>query len=98
MKTTSSAPSNRRLLAKRSNRPNSYRRAPCSVNTERFLEPTSITMSKLFSYIVILSYIAAGLPAAAQAPGEKPLMVEDVFKNVQVLKGLPVNQFMETMG
>jgi len=55
-------------------------------------------MSKLSSYIVILSFIAAGLPAAAQAPGEKPVMVEDVFKNVQVLKGLPVNQFMETMG
>jgi outer membrane lipoprotein-sorting protein len=28
----------------------------------------------------------------------KPLMAEDVFKNVQVLKGIPVNQFMETMG
>ena len=26
-----------------------------------------------------------------------PLMAEDVFKNVQVLKGIPVNQFMETM-
>jgi outer membrane lipoprotein-sorting protein len=25
-------------------------------------------------------------------------MAEDVFKNVQVLKGIPVNQFMETMG
>jgi outer membrane lipoprotein-sorting protein len=29
---------------------------------------------------------------------QKPLMAEDVFKNVQVLKGIPVNQFMETMG
>jgi hypothetical protein len=29
---------------------------------------------------------------------EKPLMAEDVFKNVQALKGIPVNQFMETMG
>ena len=25
-------------------------------------------------------------------------MVEDVFKNVQVLKGIPVNEFMDTMG
>ena len=25
------------------------------------------------------------------------LMADDVFKNVQVLKGIPVNQFMETM-
>jgi photosynthetic reaction center cytochrome c subunit len=39
------------------------------------------------------------VPAMAQtAPQEKPLMVEDVFKNVQVLKGIPVNQFMDTMG
>ncbi len=34
----------------------------------------------------------------APAAGQKPLMAEDVFKNVQVLKGIPVNQFMETMG
>jgi outer membrane lipoprotein-sorting protein len=29
---------------------------------------------------------------------EKPLMAEDVFKNVQVLKGIPVKEFMNTMG
>jgi len=39
------------------------------------------------------------MPARAQpAAQQKPLMAEDVFKNVQVLKGIPVNQFMETMG
>jgi photosynthetic reaction center cytochrome c subunit len=36
--------------------------------------------------------------AAAQASGKKVLMAEDVFTNVQVLKGIPVNEFMETMG
>ncbi|PWU08114.1 MAG: hypothetical protein C5B51_08415 [Terriglobia bacterium] len=38
--------------------------------------------------------------AAHAQPGtdQKPLMAEDVFKNVQVLRGIPVNQFMETMG
>jgi hypothetical protein len=25
-------------------------------------------------------------------------MAEDVFKNIQVLKGIPANQFMDTMG
>ncbi len=35
--------------------------------------------------------------AASGQPAQKPLMAEDVFKNVQVLKGIPVNQFMETM-
>src|SRR5207244_12773798 len=34
----------------------------------------------------------------AQQTAEKPLMAEDVFKNVQILKGIPVNQFMDTMG
>src|SRR5581483_4922236 len=32
------------------------------------------------------------------APDNKPLMAEDVFKNVQTLKGIPVNEFMATMG
>ena len=35
-----------------------------------------------------------GQPAA----GEKPLMSEDVFKNLQVLRGIPVKEFMGTMG
>src|ERR1041384_6082251 len=34
----------------------------------------------------------------AQQTAQKPLMAEEVFKNVQILKGIPVNQFMETMG
>jgi len=39
---------------------------------------------------------AAG-PAAA-SPAQRTLMAEDVFKNVQVLKGIPVDEFMDTMG
>jgi len=35
---------------------------------------------------------------AAQAPADRPPMAEEVFKNIQVLKGLPVDQFMGTMG
>src|SRR5438477_11243116 len=39
------------------------------------------------------------LPAHGQGGAqEKPLMAEDVFKNIQVFKGIPVNQFMDTMG
>ncbi len=34
----------------------------------------------------------------AQAPAEKPPMSDQVFKNVLVLKGIPVDQFMATMG
>ena len=29
---------------------------------------------------------------------QKPQLAEDVFKNVQVLKGLPIDEFMSTMG
>jgi outer membrane lipoprotein-sorting protein len=36
--------------------------------------------------------------AAAQPSAQRPQMAEDVFKNIQVLKGIPVNQFMDTMG
>jgi hypothetical protein len=32
------------------------------------------------------------------ATAQKPQMAEDAFKNVQVLRGIPVNQFLETMG
>ncbi len=32
------------------------------------------------------------------AMGQKPQMAEDVFKNVQVLRGIPVDEFMGTMG
>jgi len=39
--------------------------------------------------------LLAAVTARAQ---EKPLMAEDVFKNVQVLKGIPVKEFMNTMG
>src|SRR2546422_3702451 len=31
-------------------------------------------------------------------PAQKPPMAEQVFKNVQVLKGIPVDEFMSTMG
>jgi len=30
--------------------------------------------------------------------GQKPRMSEEVFKNVQVLRGIPVDEFMDTMG
>jgi hypothetical protein len=34
-----------------------------------------------------------------QAPSTpRPPMAEDVFKNIQVLKGIPVDEFMGTMG
>src|SRR5580658_5882754 len=41
---------------------------------------------------------AAGTAAKAAAPGDKPVLAGDFFKNVQVLKDIPVDEFMDTMG
>src|SRR5580765_6172854 len=41
---------------------------------------------------------ANGQVAAAAAMTAKPQMSETVFKNIQVLKGIPVDEFMGTMG
>src|SRR5580704_15892299 len=46
--------------------------------------------------VVVL--IGVGLAGAQTASQEKPLLAEQAFKNVQVLKGIPVDDFMETMG
>lgn len=42
--------------------------------------------------------LAVASIAGQAAPAQKPVMAEDVFKSVQVLKGISVNEFMETMG
>jgi hypothetical protein len=44
-----------------------------------------------------VSLVRAQTGAAAPA-GEKPLLSEQAFKDVQVLRGIPVKEFMETMG
>ena len=49
--------------------------------------------------VVTLAVLVSMLPAIGQTrPEPKPQLAEDVFKNVQVLKGLTANEFMETMG
>jgi photosynthetic reaction center cytochrome c subunit len=52
-----------------------------------------------------ITWLAALTATSGQAPQgrqvtalEKPLQAEDVFKNVQVLRGIPVDEFMGTMG
>jgi photosynthetic reaction center cytochrome c subunit len=53
--------------------------------------------------LVVTGTAAAWLVGVALAigqagPGPRPQMAEEVFKNVQVLKGIPVDEFMGTMG
>jgi photosynthetic reaction center cytochrome c subunit len=48
--------------------------------------------------IVLVVLIGSGLAAAQTASQDKPVLAEQVFKNVQVLKGIPVDDFLGTMG
>ena len=45
-----------------------------------------------------LVWLTAVLAAGGQAPAERQPLAEEVFKNVRVLRGLPVDEFMGTMG
>jgi outer membrane lipoprotein-sorting protein len=54
--------------------------------------------SKLMLQTVAVCLLAVALANGQAAPQEKPLMADDVFKNIQVLRGLTVDQFMGTMG
>src|SRR5262245_16826025 len=42
--------------------------------------------------------LVSSAPAAGQAAPAQQLMSEQAFKNVTVLKGIPVDEFMNTMG
>jgi hypothetical protein len=46
--------------------------------------------------IGLIGVVFGAVQTAAQ--DNKPLMSDQVFKNIQVLKGIPVDDFMETMG
>ncbi len=50
--------------------------------------------------VLTVAVCMAGIAfARGQAPqAQRPQVAEDVFKNVQVLKGIPVDEFMDTMG
>ena len=47
------------------------------------------------TFASLLSVVSAGSQAGQ---GQNPQMAEDVLANVQVLKGIPVDEFMDTMG
>lgn len=48
--------------------------------------------------VCLLSVVLAGGQAGTAAQAPRPQMAEEVFKNVQILKGIPVDEFMDTMG
>src|SRR5215831_18737686 len=57
------------------------------------------TQTIVTGLVIVVACFLSGWSAPRQsAPQEKAPMAEDVFKNVQLLKGIPVDEFMETMG
>src|SRR6266545_6369518 len=52
--------------------------------------------------VITAFWVTGGVWAAGQAgqpaPSQRAPLAEEVFKNVQVLRGIPVNEFMGTMG
>src|SRR5207249_7033950 len=57
------------------------------------LKPTIIAIG---TASVCLLALALAIGQAGQE--QRPPMAEEVFKNVQILKGIPVDEFMDTMG
>jgi photosynthetic reaction center cytochrome c subunit len=54
-----------------------------------------ISTAMIFAFMGAVVVLARG-QAGQQQP--RPQIAEEVFKNVQVLKGIPVDEFMDTMG
>jgi photosynthetic reaction center cytochrome c subunit len=59
----------------------------------RIIAHKAMKASELFVAGILWAMAANG-----QEPAAQPLMAEQVFKNVKVLKGIPVGEFMDTMG
>jgi Photosynthetic reaction centre cytochrome C subunit len=51
-----------------------------------------------FGALFIVNVCVLGVVATARQAPQGPLMSENYFKNIQVLKGIPVDEFMDAMG
>jgi photosynthetic reaction center cytochrome c subunit len=59
----------------------------------------NLRLKQIILAIMPMVYLLAIPPVRAQSPAEQtPQMADEVFKNLQVLRGLTVNEFMGTMG
>src|SRR5204863_1749707 len=65
----------------------------------RFSRGTTICSAGLVMFCLFTGVTLNGQARpAAQAPEPKPQLSEEAFRNVQVLRGIPVKEFMATMG
>src|SRR5438046_9904858 len=58
--------------------------------------PIAIVRAMAATWVVWL--FSVPVIGAQEPSGQRPLMAEEIFKNVQILKGSSVDQFMGTMG
>src|SRR6266545_5976694 len=58
----------------------------------------SVIMRVFLATIAIASLCLVGAAAQGQGSAQAPVMTDEVFKSVQVLKGIPVDTFFESMG
>ncbi len=56
------------------------------------------TLGALAVGLICLYGVTAAAQAQQPAAGEQAEMSEKVYKNIQVLRGIPADQFLETMG
>ena len=61
-------------------------------------KPTVLGTAGAICFFVLCAGFARGRTPAPKAPEDKPILAEQAFKNVQLLKGIPVDEFMQTMG
>jgi photosynthetic reaction center cytochrome c subunit len=56
------------------------------------------TQRRIVLCIRLFAFVSLCLCGSLLSLAQRPQMAEEVFKNVQVLKGIPVDEFMNTMG
>src|SRR6266705_3248162 len=69
---------------------------PSTQGRERHMRLRGILLA-IFG-IAVVGLTGAALAGGQTAPQGNPLLSDQVFKNVQALKGIPVDDFLETMG
>ena len=57
-----------------------------------------LCLAGLLTIWLLGATLASGQTGSAAPAAQKPLLSEQAFKDVQVLRGIPVKEFMETMG
>jgi photosynthetic reaction center cytochrome c subunit len=58
----------------------------------------SIAILRAMAATCVVWLFSVPVIGAQEPSGQRPPMAEEIFKNVQILKGIPVDQFMGTMG